>query len=63
MHCKTRSAVVLPSLLRNESQSLMAQHLVNDLLRWKGFVLVARANVAESQGTNEVIKALKVMEK
>lgn len=38
----------------------MAQHLVNDLLRWKGVTLAARANVTESQGPDEGIKGLKV---
>lgn len=38
----------------------MAQHLVNDLLRWKGLILAARANATESQGPDEGMKGLKV---
>lgn len=41
----------------------MPQHLVNDLLRWKGVIFVARANETKSQGLNEGIKGLKVVEK
>lgn len=28
----------------------MVQHLVNDLLRWKGVILAAKAKATESQG-------------
>lgn len=37
----------------------MAQHLVNDLLSWKGVILMARAKATESQGPSEGIKGLK----
>lgn len=40
----------------------MAQHLVNDLLRWKRDYPTARTDATESQGPNKRMKGLKVEE-
>lgn len=59
-HCTVRLEVagVLPSALRNGSESLMALHLVNDLLKMeRGH---SCGNVTDSLGPNEEIKRLKV---